>query len=157
MTPSIRTGRLSHDLIESIHARQILDSRGNPTVECEVQLADGCSGRAAVPSGASTGAHEAWETSRCDKSQYLGRGVHKAVANINGPIADAWSGMNALDQSEIDATMIKTGMAPQTKRNSVPMRSWVCRWPGSLPPHIALVNRCSVISVALALVYCQLR
>ncbi len=102
-------------LIESIHARQILDSRGNPTVECEVQLADGCSGRAAVPSGASTGAHEAWELRDGDKSQYLGKGVQKAVANINGPIADALVGMNALDQSEIDATMIKLDGTPNKK------------------------------------------
>ncbi len=102
-------------LIESIHARQILDSRGNPTVECEVQLADGCSGRAAVPSGASTGAHEAWELRDGDKSQFLGKGVQKAVANINGPIADALVGMNALDQSEIDATMIKLDGTPNKK------------------------------------------
>ncbi len=77
-------------LIESIHARQILDSRGNPTVECEVQLADGCSGRAAVPSGASTGAHEAWELRDGDKSKYLGKGVQKAVANINGRSQMLW-------------------------------------------------------------------
>lgn len=102
-------------LIESIHARQILDSRGNPTVECEVQLADGCSGRAAVPSGASTGAHEAWELRDGDKSQFLGKGVQKAVANINGPIADALVGMNALDQSEVDATMIKLDGTPNKK------------------------------------------
>ncbi len=102
-------------LIESIHARQILDSRGNPTVECEVQLADGCSGRAAVPSGASTGAHEAWELRDGDKSQFLGKGVQKAVANINGPIADALVGMNALDQAEIDATMIKLDGTPNKK------------------------------------------
>ncbi len=93
-------------LIESIHARQILDSRGNPTVECEVQLVDGFSGRAAVPSGASTGAHEAWELRDGDKGYFLGKGVQKAVANINGPIADALLGMNALDQAAIDGTMI---------------------------------------------------
>ncbi len=94
-------------LIESIHARQILDSRGNPTVECEVQLMDGCSGRAAVPSGASTGAHEAWELRDGDKDYFLGRGVQKAVANINGPIADALLGMSALDQAAVDNTMLE--------------------------------------------------
>jgi enolase len=94
-------------LIESIHARQILDSRGNPTVECEVQLVDGCTGRAAVPSGASTGAHEAWELRDGDKSMFLGRGVQKAVANINGPIADALLGMSALEQAAIDSVMLE--------------------------------------------------
>ncbi len=93
-------------LIESIHARQILDSRGNPTVECEVQLVDGCTGRAAVPSGASTGAHEAWELRDGDKSMFLGRGVQKAVANINGPIADALLGMSALEQAAVDKVML---------------------------------------------------
>jgi len=93
-------------LIESIHARQILDSRGNPTVECEVQLVDGSMGRACVPSGASTGIHEAWELRDGDKSFFLGKGVTKAVANINGPLADALVGMNALDQYAIDKAMI---------------------------------------------------
>src|SRR5205823_2247231 len=69
--------------IESIHAREILDSRGNPTLEVEVILADGASGRAAVPSGASTGAHEALELRDGDKKRYLGKGVLKAVANVN--------------------------------------------------------------------------
>ena len=72
-------------LIEAIHARQILDSRGNPTVECDVFLADGASGRAAVPSGASTGAHEAWELRDGDKSVYMGKGVTTAVNNVNDP------------------------------------------------------------------------
>ena len=70
-------------LIEGIRARQIFDSRGNPTVECDVYLTDGAFGRAAVPSGASTGAHEAWELRDGDKSMYMGKGVTKAVANIN--------------------------------------------------------------------------
>jgi len=102
-------------LIESIHARQILDSRGNPTVECEVQLVDGSSGRAAVPSGASTGAHEAWELRDGDKSMYMGKGVQKAVANINGPIADALLGMSALEQAEVDSTMLKLDGTPNKK------------------------------------------
>jgi len=103
-------------LIENIHARQILDSRGNPTVECEVQLVDGSTGRAAVPSGASTGAHEAWELRDGDKSMYMGKGVQKAIANINGEIADALLGMSALEQAEIDATMIKLDGTPNKKK-----------------------------------------
>ena len=102
-------------LIESIHARQILDSRGNPTIECEVQLIDGSSGRACVPSGASTGVHEAWELRDGDKSVYLGKGVTKAVANVNGTISDALTGMNALDQAAIDNVMIELDGTPNKK------------------------------------------
>jgi enolase len=94
-------------LIEAIHARQILDSRGNPTVECEVLLDDGAHGRAAVPSGASTGAHEAWELRDGDKSVFMGKGVTKAVDNVNETIAQALQGMDALDQAEIDAKMLE--------------------------------------------------
>jgi len=78
--------------ISHVHARQILDSRGNPTVEVDVLLADGSLGRAAVPSGASTGAHEAVELRDGDKSRWGGKGVEKAVANVNGEIAGAVSG-----------------------------------------------------------------
>ena len=92
-------------LIEDIHARQILDSRGNPTVECDVVLSDGASGRAAVPSGASTGAHEAWELRDGDKSTFMGKGVSKAVNNVNDKIAGALLGMDALDQTAIDHAM----------------------------------------------------
>ncbi len=102
-------------LIESIHARQILDSRGNPTIECEVQLIDGSSGRACVPSGASTGVHEAWELRDGDKSVFLGKGVTKAVANVNGTISDALTGMNALDQAAIDNVMIELDGTPNKK------------------------------------------
>jgi enolase len=94
-------------LIEAIHARQILDSRGNPTVEAEVLLSDGSHGRAAVPSGASTGAHEAWELRDGDKSVFLGRGVQTAVDNVNDKIADALQGMDATDQPGIDAAMLE--------------------------------------------------
>ncbi len=89
-------------LIAAIHGRQILDSRGNPTVEVEVSLSDGAFGRAAVPSGASTGAHEAWEMRDGDASAFLGKGVRNAVANVNTTIADALSGWDALDQLAID-------------------------------------------------------
>jgi len=89
-----------------LHARQILDSRGNPTVEVEASLEDGGFGRAAVPSGASTGAHEAVEKRDGDRSRWLGKGVSQAVEAVNGEIAEALQGMDAEDQSAIDAAMI---------------------------------------------------
>ena len=92
--------------IVDIRGRQILDSRGNPTVEVEVELADGSFGRAAVPSGASTGVHEAWELRDGDKSKYLGRGVLQAVKNVNEKIADELCGTDALDQYAVDHSMI---------------------------------------------------
>jgi enolase len=92
--------------IIDIHGREILDSRGNPTVEVDVLLEDGSFGRAAVPSGASTGAHEAVELRDGDKSRYLGKGVIQAVAAVNGDIADALIGLDAEDQRELDMTMI---------------------------------------------------
>ncbi len=93
--------------IIDIHAREILDSRGNPTVEVDVVLEDGATGRAAVPSGASTGAHEAVELRDGDKARYLGKGVLKAVTAVNGEIYDALSGMEAEEQGAIDAAMIE--------------------------------------------------
>ncbi|MCU0716052.1 MAG: phosphopyruvate hydratase [Pirellula sp.] len=92
-------------LIERIHGRQIFDSRGNPTVEVDVTLVDGSMGRAAVPSGASTGAHEAWELRDGDKSKYMGKGVLKAVDNINSQIAENLIGFDALDQRGVDAML----------------------------------------------------
>jgi enolase len=102
-------------LIEAIHARQILDSRGNPTVEAEVLLSDGSHGRAAVPSGASTGVHEAWELRDGDTSIYMGKGVQTAVSNVNDKIADALQGMDATDQAGIDAAMIELDGTPNKK------------------------------------------
>ena len=93
--------------IVDIHARQILDSRGNPTVEVDVQLADGSFGRAAVPSGASTGVHEAWELRDGDKDKYLGKGVLTAVSNVNDKLADELCGMDARDQIAVDQRMIE--------------------------------------------------
>jgi enolase len=93
--------------IIDIHAREILDSRGNPTVEVDVVLEDGTMGRAAVPSGASTGAHEAVEKRDGDKKRYKGKGVLEAVAAVNGEIAEAVVGMDATEQVEIDALMIE--------------------------------------------------
>ncbi|UXX83359.1 phosphopyruvate hydratase [Roseovarius pelagicus] len=93
--------------IIDIHAREILDSRGNPTIEVDVILEDGTIGRAAVPSGASTGAHEAVERRDGDKDRYLGKGVLEAVASVNGEIADALVGMDATEQVAIDMSMIE--------------------------------------------------
>jgi enolase len=93
--------------IVDIHARQILDSRGNPTIEVDVELADGSLGRAAVPSGASTGVHEAWELRDGDKAKYLGRGVLTAVNNVNERLADELCGLDALDQVALDHRMIE--------------------------------------------------
>jgi enolase len=93
--------------IIDIHAREILDSRGNPTVEVDVLLEDGSFGRAAVPSGASTGAHEAVELRDGDGGRYLGKGVLKAVAAVNGDIADRLLGMDAEDQRDLDLAMIE--------------------------------------------------
>lgn len=93
--------------IIDIHAREILDSRGNPTVEADVVLQSGAFGRAAVPSGASTGVHEAVELRDGDKKRFGGKGVEKAVANVNDAIYDALAGLDAEDQIEIDRTMIE--------------------------------------------------
>ncbi|MBT8473978.1 MAG: phosphopyruvate hydratase, partial [Alphaproteobacteria bacterium] len=93
--------------IIDILAREILDSRGNPTVEVDVILEDGTMGRAAVPSGASTGAHEAVEKRDGDKSRYMGKGVLEAVAAVNGEIAEALVGFDATEQEDIDAAMIE--------------------------------------------------
>src|SRR5437868_10684401 len=97
---------MSKTSITAIHAREILDSRGNPTVEVDVRLENGALGRAAVPSGASTGEHEAWELRDADKKRYGGKGVTKAVANVNEKIAAAIKGRDARDQEKIDNQLI---------------------------------------------------
>lgn len=102
--------------IIDVYARQILDSRGNPTVEVDVTLEDGSMGRAAVPSGASTGAHEAVELRDGDKSKYLGKGVLKAVDAVNNEILDAIGGMDAEEQVAIDETMIELDGTPNKAR-----------------------------------------
>ncbi len=102
--------------IIDIHGREILDSRGNPTVEVDVLLEDGSFGRAAVPSGASTGAHEAVELRDGDKSRYLGKGVLNAVAAVNDDIAEALVGLDAEDQREIDQAMIDLDGTPNKSR-----------------------------------------
>ncbi|WP_119391734.1 phosphopyruvate hydratase [Taklimakanibacter lacteus] len=102
--------------ILDITAREILDSRGNPTIEVDVVLEDGSSGRAAVPSGASTGAHEAVELRDGDKKRYLGKGVTKAVAAVNGEIFDALAGFDAEDQIALDRAMIDLDGTPNKGR-----------------------------------------
>src|SRR5881227_716749 len=102
--------------IAEVRARQILDSRGNPTVEAEVWLASGTVGRAAVPSGASTGEHEAVELRDSDKTKYQGKGVLKAVENVNGEIADALANMDASDQRALDQKMIELDGTPNKAR-----------------------------------------
>ena len=102
--------------IVDVMAREILDSRGNPTVEVEVTLDDGTVGRAAVPSGASTGMYEACELRDGDKNRYLGKGVTKAVENVNGEIAEAMVGLNVLDQTGIDKMLIEIDGTPNKTR-----------------------------------------
>jgi len=101
--------------IKTIVAREILDSRGNPTIEVDVRLEGGALGRAAVPSGASTGEHEAWELRDGDKKRYGGKGVLKAVGNVNGTIASAIKGWDARDQARIDNKMIELDGTPNKK------------------------------------------
>ncbi len=105
---------MSH--IESVHAREILDSRGNPTVEVEVLLDDGAFGRAAVPSGASTGVHEALELRDGDKARYGGKGVLKAVEFVNNEIAEALFYMDAFDQAAVDAEMLALDGTPNKSK-----------------------------------------
>ena len=101
--------------ISRIHAREILDSRGNPTIEVDVRLEGGALGRAAVPSGASTGEHEAWELRDSDTSRFGGKGVRKAVANVNNRIAPTLKGWDACDQAKIDNKLIELDGTPNKK------------------------------------------
>ena len=102
--------------IVDVLGREILDSRGNPTVEVEVFLDDGTMGRAAVPSGASTGIYEAYELRDGDKGRYMGKGVTQAVEFVNTEIAEALIGLNALDQPAIDQLLIELDGTPNKKR-----------------------------------------
>jgi len=102
--------------IEAVHARQILDSRGNPTVEVDIELEDGTVGRAAVPSGASTGIHEACELRDGDKGKFLGKGVLKAVESVNEQLGPAIEGLDVLDQATLDHVMIELDGTPNKSR-----------------------------------------
>jgi enolase len=106
---------MANTSIIKIHAREIVDSRGNPTVQVDVRLESGALGRASVPSGASTGEHEAWELRDGDKKRYDGKGVLKAVGNVNGTIATALKGWDARDQTKIDNKMIELDGTPNKK------------------------------------------
>src|SRR5216117_3084731 len=106
---------MSTTSIRSIVAREILDSRGNPTIEVDVRVESGALGRAAIPSGASTGKHEAWELRDGDKSRFGGKGVKKAVANVNEKIAPVLKGWDGLDQAKIDNKLIELDGTPNKK------------------------------------------
>ena len=129
--------------IVDVMAREILDSRGNPTVEVEVTLDDGTIGRAAVPSGASTGIHEACELRDGDKSRYGGKGVQKAVENVNGEIAEAIVGLNVLDQTGIDKLLIELDGTPNKTRlgaNAILGVSLACAKAGAAATGMSLYN-----------------
>ncbi len=128
-------------IITKIHARQVLDSRGNPTVEADVILENGLMGRAIAPSGASTGTFEALELRDGDKAVYGGKGVLKAVANINGEIAGKLVGMDVLDQKALDETMIALDSTPNKARlgaNAILAVSLACAKAGALSQNIPL-------------------
>ncbi len=108
----VRAGSMARTNISRIHAREILDSRGNPTIEVDVRLESGALGRAAIPSGASTGEHEAWELRDGNNGRFGGKGVKKAVANVNEKIAPELKGWDALDQAKIDKKLIELDGTP---------------------------------------------
>jgi enolase len=103
---------MSLTIISDLRARQVLDSRGNPTVEVDVELTGGAVGRASVPSGASTGEHEAWELRDGEKDRYGGKSVTRPVENVETEIADAIVGLDALDQIAVDSAMIALDGTP---------------------------------------------
>ena len=132
----------------------MLDSRGNPTVEVDVELAGGAVGRASVPSGASTGEHEAWELRDGEKDKYLGKGVMKAVKNVQDKIAKAICGMDAIDQVGIDRAMIALDNSAN-KKNLALTRFLEFHWRlrTQLPPNS--IFRCSVTWVDQTLKCCR--
>ena len=140
--------------IEKVIGREIMDSRGNPTVEAEVYLVDGTIGRGAAPSGASTGEFEALELRDNDKNRYLGKGVTKAVENINTSINDTISGMDASDIYAIDKAMIK---ADGTKDKSNFGASWLFPSHAAVQLQHPLISRFIVSSVVFPETVCQYR
>ena len=133
--------------IVDVLGREILDSRGNPTVEVEVYLEDGTMGRAAVPSGASTGIYEACELRDGDKGRYNGKGVEKAVENVNTEIAECLIGMNVLDQTSIDKALIDLDGTPNKSRlGATPF--WARPWPAPRRRPRAWAPACTAISAA---------
>ena len=138
--------------IDRIHAREILDSRGNPTVEADVILVSGERGRAAVPSGASTGEHEAVELRDGDPRRYGGKGVLKAVANVNESIAGELKGMNALDQRAIDQKLIELDATANKSRLGANALLAV-----SMATARAAGCRCTAISAVITPILCRCR
>src|SRR3974390_2002814 len=114
--PTVSGGLEVDTTIVQVQGREILDSRGNPTVEVEVWLEDGAHGRAAVPSGASTGVHQALELRDDDKSRYGGKGVLKAVAHVDNALAEAVVGLDALDQAGVDQEMLDLDGTPNKSK-----------------------------------------
>ena len=135
--------------IEEVKGREILDSRGNPTVEAEVVLAGGVVGRGMAPSGASTGEFEALELRDGDKARYLGKGVQKAVENINTVINDTLKGMDASDTSAVDKAMIDADGTKDKYR--------LCALPAQEQLQTHLRFRCTVSSAAFPEIVCRFR
>jgi enolase len=133
--------------IVDIVGREVLDSRGNPTVECDVLLESGTMGRAAVPSGASTGSREAIELRDGDKGRYLGKGVLKAVEHINTEISEAVLGLDASEQAFLDKTLIDLD-GTENKSRRAPTPCWPSPWPWPAPPPRKPACRCTATSVA---------
>ena len=140
-------------VITAVHARQILDSRGNPTVEVEVLLEDGAFARAAVPSGASTGEWEAVERRDGDKSVYLGKGVLGAVKSVIEEIAEEVIGIEASDQRAVDAAMM-LWMQPTTRASWAQTQSWVSPWLLLRQLLSPLICPCTSTSAARTLTFC---
>ena len=133
--------------IVDVHAREILDSRGNPTVEVEITTASGAHGRAAVPSGASTGEHEALELRDGDPRRYGGKGVQKAVENVNRTLAPLLTGMSVLDQTGIDRALLAADHTP-TKSNLAPTPCWAYRSLRHMPRPTTSACRSTATSAA---------
>lgn len=142
--------------IDVVVAREILDSRGNPTVEVEVGLDDGSTGRAAVPSGASTGAFEAIELRDGDPNRYQGKGVEKAVLAVIEQIGPELVGYDATEQRLIDQAMFDLD-ATENKGSSAPTPSSVSRWPWRTPRPRPPTSRCSATSAARTRTCCPFR
>ena len=132
--------------IRALHARQILDSRGRPTVEVDALLDDGSVGRASVPSGASTGAAEAHELRDGDPARYAGLGVLRAVANVNGEIAAALHGADAADQRDVDDRLRALDGTPQLAQARRQRDARRCRSPSAAPPPPRAASRCTSAS-----------
>ena len=139
-------------VIIDVVGREILDSRGNPTVEVDVLLEDGAMGRAAVPSGASTGAHEAVELRDNDKERFGGKGVRRAVDAVNGPICDALTGLDVTDQTGLDRTLIALdGTANKGRLGLVSSRAGPSRKPLTGKPEFQPPRQASRLSATPAM------